>query len=268
MKKVYNYKVPLVNQLKTFAKYKNLLFNLTSKEVKLKYRRSYLGMLWSLLNPLLIMVVLTIVFSTLFQRNIPNYPVYLLAGKLVFDFNSSSTKSAMGSIVGNSSLIRKIYVPKYVFPLSQVLSNFVNLFFSLIALVIVMIATSAPFHLALIIFWVPLVYLFVFSCGLGLLLSAINVFFRDTSHLYTVFLTAWTYFTPIFYPEDIIPERFYFILRFNPLKHMVKMFRTIVIDGTFPTIKSNLICASAAITMLIIGIWTFKKLQDRFILYI
>lgn len=258
----------MINQLKNFKKYKDLLIALTSKEIKLKYRRSYLGMLWSLLNPLMIMIVMTIVFSTLFSRNIDNFPVYLLTGKLVFDFNAQCTRTSMGSIVSGASLIRKIYIPKYIFPLAQSLASFVNLFFSLIALVIVMIATRAPFHPSLFLFWLPLVYLFIFSTGLGMLLAAINVFFRDTNHLYGVILTAWTYFTPIFYPADIIPDNFYFLLKFNPLHHMVKMLRLIVMDGTLPTVKMNMICALSAIFMLVVGIIVFKKLQDKFIMYI
>lgn len=261
-------KPSLFDYIQNFFSYRALLVALTKKDVRLKYRRSYLGVLWSLLNPLFTMMVMTIVFSTLFKRNIDNFPVYLLTGKLIFDFNAQSTRSAMTSIVSNSALIRKIYIPKYIFPLSQVFSNCVNLFFSFIALILVMLATHASFYPTLFLAWIPLLYLLVFSMGLSLFLSAVNVFFRDAFYLYSVILTAWTYFTPVFYPAEIIPEKYMIVLKLNPLYHMVSIFRSIVMNGSLCNLRKHVICIIYAVLMLTIGVIVFKKKQDQFILFI
>lgn len=241
---------------------------LVKTRLKLKYAQSYLGMIWSLLNPLLTMVILTIVFSTAFKNNIANYPVYLMCGRLIFECNAQCTRDAMHSIVSNGQLIKKVYVPKFVFPLSSVISAFTQMLFSVAALAIVMVATRAPIHVTLLLSWVPLVYLFFFALGLGFFLSALNVFFRDMEHLYSVITTAWMYMTPIFYPADIIPVQFSFLLKFNPLHHFIQMFRDIVVSGTLPSVRENLICVGFCIIMMVVGVLTFRKTQDDFVLHV
>lgn len=253
---------------KNFMKYKRLLSELVIKDIKLKYRRSYLGIIWTMLNPLLMMMVLTIVFSTLFKRNIPNFPVYLLCGKILFDFYSQGSKDSMNAIVSSSSLIKKVYVPKYVFPVAKVLSAFVNLIFSLGALIFVMIITRMPFEWTILFIPIPLFYLLLFTTGMGLILSSYTVFFRDIAHLYGVILTAWSYFTPLFYPADIIPQQFQILLKLNPLYHIIEMFRGVVMYNTIPSLQSNLICIAYGTVVILIGLYVFAKKQDRFILYI
>lgn len=252
-----------------FRKYKGLLKELVVRDVKLKYRRSYLGVLWTLLNPLLMMMVLTIVFSTLFEKRIENFPVYLLTGRLLFDFYSQGTKDSMNSIIGSSSLIKKVYIPKYVFPISKVLSAFVNLGFSLSALVIVMVVTGVDFNPTLILFPLPLIFLLIFTMGISLIISSYTVFFRDIKHLYGVFLTALSYLTPLFYPAESIENSIYhIILRCNPLYYFINMFRKIVLYNTVPTLHNIVVCAIISITALVIGLIVFYKKQDKFILYI
>jgi ABC-2 type transport system permease protein len=258
----------MINYVSNLMKYKDLVLLLVGNDLKVKYSRSYLGYLWSLLNPLLTMVVLTIVFSTGFKQDIPNYPVYLMAGRLIFECNTLCTRVAMNSIVSNSQLLRKVYVPKFIFPLSSVISGFVQLLFSLAALVIVMIFTRTPFRATMLALVIPLFYLFVFSLGLGFFLSALNVFFRDMEHLYSVLITAWMYMTPIFYPASIIPEKFGLILKVNPLHHIIEMTRGMILGGVMPDMRAHVICLGAALVMVVIGLFTFKKTQDRFILYI
>ena len=252
----------------TFKKYKGLIIHLAKNQISLRYRKSYLGMLWSLLNPLLTMIVLTMVFSTIFKNQIENFPIYLMCGRLIYEYNSESTKTAMNSVIQNSSLIKKIYVPKYVFPLSSSIAALVNMLFSLIALVIVMLFTHLQPRWTMLLFWLPMVYVFVFSTGLGLILAAINVFFRDIKHLYGVLLTMWLYLTPIFYPFESVPPFVQQIISLNPLYHYIKMFRGLIIYGTLPTLRENLICAGMGIAVMIIGTLFFKKTQDRFILHI
>lgn len=256
-------------QLQNFKKYLSLTLYLAKNQISLKYRKSYLGLLWSLLNPLLTMIVLTMVFSTLFgNRSIENFPIYLMCGRLIYDYNSQSTRTAMGSVLSNSSLIKKIYIPKYVFPLSSSIAALVNMLFSLIALVIVMIFTHLTPQWTMLLFWLPMLYVFVFSTGLGLILSAINVFFRDIKHLYGVFLTMWMYLTPLFYPIEAVPENVQRVIRFNPLYHFIAMFRGLFLSGTVPTLKENLLCGGISLGFLAAGLFIFKKTQDKFILHI
>lgn len=176
-----------------FYKYRYLLSELVFRDIKLKYRKSYLGILWSTLNPLLMMVVLTVVFSSLFQSDIKNFPVYLMTGQLIFNFFSEATNVAMTGIVGNAGLIKKVYIPKYIFPLSRILSSFVNLLFSIVALLLIMIVTKVTFNVSMLLFFVPLIYVLLLSIGVGLILSTYSVFFRDILHLYGVFTLALMY---------------------------------------------------------------------------
>lgn len=251
-----------------FLKYRFFLYELVKKDLKFKYRRSRLGIIWSLLNPLLMILVLTVVFSTLFERHVPNYILYLLTGKLMFDFFSESTSNAMKSINGNASLIRKIYVPRYLFPLSKIAFSLVNMFFTLIILLIIMLFSDIMWSWELIMIPLPLMYLFVFSVGIGLFLSAYAVYFKDLNHLYSVVITAWMYLTPIIYPEDIIPDRYRIIIEYNPMYYYISLFREIVLDGSLGTWQIHLLCIGISIVSLISGLFIFRKKQSNFILYL
>jgi len=249
-------------------RYRWLLQELVSRDLKIKYRRSILGYLWSILNPLLMMVVLTIVFSTMFRFDIPNYPVYLLAGQLLFVFFSESTTMAMNSIINGASLIKKVYLPKYIFPLSRVLSSFTTMVFSLLALFIVMVATSATFYPTLVLIPLVLLYMLLFSLGVSLILAVAVVYFRDMQHLYGVFLSALNYLTPIFYPASVLPEWLKPYMVLNPLYNFVELFRKILLYGEWPSINEYAICTVYTAGILLLGIHVFKKHQKNFILYI
>lgn len=256
-------------RLKGFLQYKDLLFQLVARDVKLKYRRSFLGYLWSVLNPLLIMLVMTIVFSYLFKQSIPNFPAYLLTGQVLFGFMSEATTAAIASITGNGSLIKKTYVPKYIFTLSKVTSSLVNLLFSLVALLLVLLATGVKFTVYALQFPLVLIELYAFCVGLGLFLAQAAVFFRDIQYIYGVIITAWTYFTPIFYPAEIIPENIrWYVLHLNPMYYYVAQFRDLVLTGVQPGSDLMLGAALMPVVMLIIGVTSFLRNQDRFILYI
>lgn len=249
-------------------KYQPLLYQLVRRDFLAKYKRSVLGILWSLLNPLLTMLVLTIVFSFLFRFDIDNYPVYLLSGQIIFTLFSEVTNLCMSSVTGAAALMKKVSVPKYIFPLSRALSSLVNFGFSFIALILVMLITQAPFHPQMLFAPVAVFYVFVFSTGIGLILSAAVVFFRDITYLYGILLTAATYFTPLFYPISIIPDRFRWIISINPLYHFVECFRTCAIYGGIPTLWQNLVCALLAVLSLGVGLAVFYRKQDSFILYV
>lgn len=249
-----------------YNKYGFLLSQLIERDFKTKYRRSVLGILWSLLNPLLIMVVQFLVFSTLFRFDIPNYAVYLLSGIVMFNYLTEATSQAMTCIIQNASLINKVYIPKYIYPLSRVMSTGVNFLLSLLALYIVIIATGMTITIAHIAIIYAVICLFVFTLGLSLLLSSMMVFFRDTQFLYGIGITVWTYLTPIFYPENILPSYMLFIMKFNPMYHFIRFIRVIILNGGFPDPKAWIYCALFAAIAFLVGWYVFKKNQNSFIL--
>lgn len=257
----------LIAQIGNFIHYCPLFWQLVSRELKLKYRRSVLGYLWSLLSPLLTMLVTAAVFSQLFRFEIDNFPIYLLSGQLVFSFFSESSNAAMASIVVNGELIKKVYIPKYIFPLSKVTSALINMLFSLVAIAIVMIFTGLSVSPTILLLPLACLYVFAFACGIGMMLSVVMVYFRDMLYLYGVFLTALTYFTPIFYPISILPTAIRAIVYFNPLYHYVTFFREIVLYQQIPSLLSNLICLLYAITACVLGLLLMKRYQNKFILY-
>lgn len=260
----------IISKFHRFYAFDELLKQLIIRDVKLKYRRSYLGYLWSILNPLMMMLVLVTVFSNLFSRfDIPNYPLYLISGQVLFSFMTEATNMSVGTITSNASLIKKTYVPKYIFTISRVCSSLVNLCFSLGALLIVMLFTKATFSWALFFFPIVLLQLFVFCLGISLMLSALAVFFRDIQYLWGVLVAMWIYLTPIFYPISIIPDEYQELYKtVNPMYWYITQFRDIVLYGQFPEINTVYMGFCTAFIMLIIGVWYFNKKQDDFILYI
>lgn len=259
----------LKSYLLEFWKYRDLLRLLVDKNVKLKYRRSFLGYIWSILNPLLIMVVMSVVFSTMFKRNIDNFPVYLFCGQLLFNFMKTSTNQAISSITGNAALLKKCYVPKYVFTLSKITSGLVDLLFSMGALVIVMIVTGAHVTWHALLFPFVLLQLYVFCIGLGLFLAQANVFFKDTTFIYSAVTTAWTYLTPIFYPLEALPDKLVWCIKhFNPMYFYIGQFRDLIYYGRMPGHLIILAGIGAALAALLLGVWSFMRSKDRFILYI
>ena len=258
----------MIVHVSTLLRYKWLLYELVIRDLKIKYRRSVLGYLWSLLNPLLMMIVLTVVFSTLFRFDIPNYPVYLLSGQLIYSFFSEATNMAMSSIINSASLIKKVYIPKYIFPVSRVLSSFVTLTFSLLAMLIVMVVTQVKFTWVILLFPLPLIYILLFSIGMGLILSVLAVYFRDTIHLYSVLLSAWMYLTPIMYPFSMVPDYVKKFILLNPMYYFVEIFRQIVLYGEVPSFEMHLICVAFALLTIVVGLVVFYKNQKNFILYV
>lgn len=260
---------------KTVAKPTNMqrnlfvLNSLVSKDFKLKYRRSILGVLWSVLNPLLMMVVLTAVFSYMFKFPIDHYPLYFILGQTLFDMMNRSTSAAMASIIDAQSLIKKIRIEKMVFPLEKVLFELVNYAISLIAVagVMVYLQVCPSIHA---LWGLPLVVLFVavFSAGLGLLLASLAVFFRDVMHLWGVLITAWTYATPLFYPVDYLAPWMQQVMWFNPMYHYVTLMRDVMMWDIYPGGRELLVCAAMAAVTFLIGFIVFRRTEKKFILYI
>ena len=272
-----------VSSVEIFGKYRHLLKYLVERDFKVKYRRSVLGILWSALNPLLMMMVMYVVFSTIFNREglagglplvrstglPPDFLVYLLTGQLIVSFFNDSTSTAMGSVFGNAGLIKKVYIPKYIFPLQKIIFSGVNLLFSMAALLLVILFTGSPLSWWALLFPLPILLLTLFNLGVGLILSSLVVFFRDIQHLYSIFTAMLAYLTPVFYSESMIDKPWaLLLLRMNPLYWFLSMFRQFMVYGAPPTIAQCVITCSCTVVVLVLGLYIFKKTQDNFILYI
>lgn len=270
----------MVQFVENFRKYKYLLGQLVKKNIKLRYRRSYLGMLWTLIEPLLTMIVLSVVFGSLLGRNgtdpafagVP-FPVYVLTGRLLYSFFSSATNSAMRSIRHNSAMIKKVYVPKYIYPFSGILANFVIFLISLVVLFGVMIfflATgtyTAPINAYMFMSVIPLINLFVLSMGVGMVLATLCVFFRDIEYLWSVMLMLIMYCSAIFYFVSKMSGGTQRLVKLNPLFGIIDNFRRSFFGQPF---DMNLLLYTSvfAVGALIFGMFVFYKKQDSFILNI
>ena len=214
------------------------------------------------------MLVQYIVFSTLFRSDIPNFSVYLLTGIVCFNFFSEATSMALTSIVGNASLITKVYVPKYIYPLTRVISSTINFLLALVPLLAVLLVTRTPIRPAILLMPVGILCLFAVCLGIGMILASAMVFFRDTQFLWGVLSMLWMYATPIFYPESIIPASVMPLYKCNPLYHVIRFIRILLIDGVSPEPKAYALMLLTAFAPLILGALVFKKTQDRFMLHI
>ena len=251
-----------------FMQYQFLLSELVKKGIKLKYRRSYLGMIWSLLEPLLTMIVLTIVFGTLYGNTDKTFPVYILTGRLLYSFFSQATKAALKSIRQNSAMIKKVYVPKYLYPLSSVLFNYVIFLISLIVLAVVSVVLGVKPTTHLWQSLVALVLISFISYGCGMILATIGVFFRDMEYLWSVALMLVMYTCAIFYyPSKLLKSGWAWILKYNPLYCVIDIFRSGVF-GEPMNIDYLIYTVAFAVLSMLIGLICFKKKQDDFILYI
>ena len=246
-----------------FMNYFSFLYELFKRDFKKKYYKSVLGVVWTLLNPLLMMTVMTIVFSTLFRRSIEYFPVYYLCGYVMMSFNSMTTTQSLNCILNNSGLIRKIHVPNYMFCLATVGVNAFTMVISLIPMFLMILVTGAPVTPYLLLIPVPLILLLIFTTGLSVALSITGVFFRDMKHLYSIITTVWMYATPTFYPISIIPQQYRFIWDLNPLYHYITMMRNLVLYRTIPSQQTLFIATCYSLLMLVTGILVFKKYQDR-----
>ena len=249
--------------------YRGLLKQLVTRDLKLKYRRSILGYLWSVLNPLLTMLIMTIVFSHMFRFQIANYPVYLLCGNIIFGVFSSTTIKSCHAVLDNAALIKKVYLPKYIFVFSRVTSGFVDFLFSFAALIFVLLITRSNFSLYNLLFFIPCIEIYLFSLGMGLFLAQANVFFRDIQYLYGVFCTALNYLCVLFYPIEALPTNVrFFVENFNPIYLYITMFRQCVYLNVLLSPQLVFRGFLWALGMVAVGIFCFKRSQEKFILFI
>jgi ABC-2 type transport system permease protein len=261
----------MLENIKKLFSYRELLVSLTKKELKVKYRGSVLGFFWSLLNPILTMLVYSFVFSIVLRAGIEQFAVFLICALLPFNFLSNSVNYGSGSIISNSNLVNKIYFPREILPLSVVFSNLVNFLFELTALFIVLAFMGYKFYLFLYLLPVLILIQFFLVVGMTLLVSALNVFFRDLQHLITIVMMVWFFGTPIIYPLSMVPERFQPYIKFiNPMTIYAAYYRNIFYyvkypeNAGFPSVLETVTALGITFLIFFIGYFVFKKMEPRF----
>ena len=240
-----------------------LLEEIVKKNFAAKYKESVLGILWSVIKPLLIMVIMTIIFSTLFHNKIENYPIYLLSGKCIFDFFTAGTNVTMMSIKGNKNILTKTSAPKHIFVLGGVISEFINFLITLLILFAVMIVTKSAFHPTIILTVIPIISLVMTITGIGFMLSILNVYYTDIRHLWGVVTLMGVYSSAIFYPMDIIPEPFHQYMILNPIFWIIDQYSALGMYGVIPQMHYILNSLILSLIILVIGIIIFKKFEKR-----
>ena len=258
----------LVILSQTIKRYKYLLKQLVGRDFRVKYQASVLGVLWSFLNPMLMAFVYYFVFSTIFKSAIDHFIVYLMSGIILFNYFSESTSLSLISVVGNAPLITKVYIPKYIFPVTKALSSAINLAISFIPLFALMLFTGVPFHKSLLLIPLLLFFLVGFATGVGLILSAMYVFFRDVGFLWSVLISIWNFLTPIFYPVSIIPDKYMPFYQLNPMYQILSFARSIILNGVSPAPQAYLFCLLWSMGTLAVGLAVYYKSQDKFCLYL
>ena len=260
--------------LKNFKRYSFLRGEMVSRDFKVKYKRSVLGIVWSLLYPLLQMIVMAIVFSQMFKMRIEgvNYLVYLMTGLVMFNYFNEASNSAMTSVVSNFNLMNKVYIPKYIFPLSKCLFVGINFLLTLIPLLLIILFTGdATTHCTINIYYLLLPYayvcMFLFTVGMGFLLSTISVFLRDIFYIYGIVLTIWQYLTPIFYDISMINPKLQVLFKYNPLYQFIDFTRQIILYNKIPSGEAWIMCGLSGILVFLLGSIIFKAKQDKFIYY-
>jgi ABC-2 type transport system permease protein len=248
--------------------YRDLILVLIVRELKVRYRRSTIGFLWTMIHPLLTMLVLEVVFSTAFRFNIKDYPVYVFSGILFWNFFNQSVVTSMNSLKGNASLLQKLPVPKAVFPIATVLSGVVNLIFALVPLSLILFGTNHRLSASLLFLPVGIIVATMFTLGAGLILSPLAVFFNDVIEMVTVVLTLILYLTPVFYPLSIVPLRFRWVVECNPLQLILEIFRAPIYRSQIPEIGQLSVAVLVATAMLVGGVAVFERSSDRIPFYL
>lgn len=249
-------------------RFRELIWALAIKDLKIRYKRSVLGFFWALLNPLLIMLVLTLVFSTLLRIKIENYSIFLLSMLLPWTFFSQSLSYAVESIVSNAELIKKVRVPKTIFPIAAMLSNLINLFLSLIPLAVIVLILMHSLHWTWLYLPVPLLALSLFTLGATFFFAAANVYYRDVAHILQIVLQLWFYLTPIMFDIKFFPAKYQWIFKLNPLIFVLNGFRLSVYYGLLPAAPSIIASFACGIAALMFGYYIFRKHQDDFVFYV
>lgn len=244
--------------------YRDLIWFLVRRDITARYKRSVLGIAWTMLNPLGMMIVLSIVFSHVFRTTMEGYPAYVLSGLVAWTFFSQTSSNAINALVWGGDLLQRIYIPRSTFAISAIATGIVNLLLSLVPLFAVMLVIGIPLRPTILLTPVAIVPLAMFSLGVGLVISTIGIFFADVVEMYVIVLTAWMYLTPIIYPLDILPSNVVMWMKFNPMVHIVDLFRMLVFYGTIPALSTWLLAFGSAAVVFVAGWLIFTGKSDEF----
>ncbi len=258
----------VLEELRDVLAFDHLLANLVRRDLTVRYKRSVLGFFWTMLNPLLLMIILSVVFSTVFRFAIEHFEVYFLSGYLGWTFFAQTTTGAMSSLAWNGALMKRVRVPKIIFALSTVLSGLANLGLSCLPLFAIMVVVGAPLTPALLFLPVSFLILAVFVLGVSVGISAAAVYFDDIAQMYGVALMGLMYLTPIFYPIEIIPQKYLWLVRLNPLVYLVELARAPIYEGRLPSSHDLAISTACAVVALVLGVAVFRRLAPRFYLHV
>ena len=255
---------PALQELRELWRYHDLLQLLIVNSIKTRYKRSVLGVLWTLLNPLLTTIVLTVALSQLFRFQLDNYPVYLLSGLIAWNFFSQTVTQVMGTVVWGSNLMKRIYVPRTVFAVSVVGNGLVNLSLALVPLLLIMLFLGHPIRWTLLMLPLGTIFLSMFTMGLAFLLATVAVYFVDLVEMVKILLTAWFYLTPIIYPLEVVPPKYAWLIRLNPMSYLVEIFRGMIYAGQLPDTSHLLIATTGSVIVLLLGWTVFTRKANDF----
>ncbi|MFZ0535152.1 MAG: ABC transporter permease, partial [Anaerolineales bacterium] len=255
--------LPLL-EAKEAWRYRDLIFFLVRRDLTARYKRSVLGIAWTMLNPRGMMIVLSIVFSQLFRMNIEDFPAFVLSGLIAWTFFAQTSSAAINVLVWGGDLLQRIYIPRSAFALSSIGTGLINLLLSLVPLLVVMIVIGTPLHMTFLLAPLAMILLGLFSLGVGLLISTIGIYFADVVEMYGIVIMAWFYITPIIYTLDLLPANLQGWLQLNPMVHLVELFRNLVFYGKIPALESWLISAGVALGTFLIGWLVFTGKSDEF----
>lgn len=258
----------MIGLIRNLIRYRELIWLLALKELKVRYKRSVLGFFWTLLHPLLMMIVLTVVFSTVIRFPIDHYAVFLISALFPWIFFSQSLAYAVESIVLNGPLLKKVYIPRLVFPVAAVTANLINFLLSFAPLALLLFLLKFPFHTTWVCLPIPLLALVLFTLGFGFIFAAANVFFRDVAHILQILLAIWFYFSPILYSIQLVPPAYQFWFRLNPMLYLLQGFRLTIYEGQVPPLSLFGISLLIGLAVLMSGFWIFRHYDDAYVYYV
>lgn len=257
-----------MNIVQRIKKEQFLFEELVKRDFKQKYKRTVLGMFWSILYPLLTLFIMKLVFTNFFGSSINHYTIYLFIGNLVFNYFKESTMGGMNALTSNAHIFSKVNVPKYLFVLSKNVSALINFMLTMIIFFVFVIIDRVPFSVSYFAIIYPILLLIIFNVGMGMILSALYMFFRDMGYLYDVFTMLLMYMSAIFYNVEDFPAWVQQFFLLNPVYCYIKYIRVIILDGVLPSVQFHLLCAAYAVLVAMIGAVIYKKYNHKFLYYI
>ncbi len=256
---------PELEELREIIRYRNLVNQMVRRDILTRYKRSVLGVAWTMLNPLAITIVLAVVFSSVFGGADKGYPVYVLSGLIAWNFFSQTTNAAIVNLVWGGGLLSRIYIPRTVFAVSAIGTGLVNLLLSLVPLIIVMLFFNVPLTPNLLVLPVPILFLAMFSLGVGLFISSLAIYYTDVAEMYQIVVMAWFYLSPVIFTDDFLPQQVLAVIKIvNPMYHLINLFRAPIYEGRIPDLTEFLVSGLWAVTSLLIGWIVFSRRADEF----